>query len=129
MPDRVLIDTSVWIDLLRTARATEKIEALLSERRAAVCGLIVTELLRGAKGKKEVAVLGQLLDVVSYVHIAEEIYEQAGRLGSVMANRGFSIATVDLVIAQTCITGGLTLFSYDTHFQQVAKYEKLRLVA
>ena len=127
MAARVLIDTSVWVDFFRTGKAKHEIELLLGERRAVYCGLIVTELMRGARGKNEITVLNQLFDSLHYVHESNETFLQAGRLGFLLAKNGLNLATVDLILAQVSLENNLAIFTYDQHFKQIKEHTKLRL--
>lgn len=127
MADRVLVDTSVWVDFFRSGKAKQEIELLLGERRAAYCGLIATELLRGAKGKNEIGVLNKLFDSLSYVQASSATFFQAGRLGFELAKNGLNLATIDLILAQISIENNLIMFTYDRHFKQIKEHTKLRL--
>lgn len=66
MHDKILIDTSVWIDFFRGKSSTliEKIAILLKSGRAVYTGIIALELLNGAKGQKELQVLQNLFNTL-----------------------------------------------------------------
>ncbi len=58
----MLIDTSAWIDFLRGRAGAlgDAVERALSHDTALMCGVVIAELLQGAKGKKEKQQLGFL---------------------------------------------------------------------
>lgn len=128
MPGNVLIDTSAWVDFFRTGKNKELIGALMEERRAAFCGLIRAELLRGARGQKEVRVLKNLFSALACYHESAETFHKAGLLGCALAKKGQNIATIDLVIAQVCVDNRLRLLTYDKHFMAIAKEAEIELV-
>lgn len=127
MPGKVLVDTSVWIDFFRTARAKNEIESLLSTKRACYCGLIATELIRGSRGKNELNALEELFQVLTYFAETNDIFYRAGRLGNLLALNGANMAVVDLVIAQICIENKIAIFTYDKHFDRIAQAAPLKI--
>lgn len=129
MPDRVLIDTSVWVDFFRQGKSKNKITSLVNSNRAVYCGLIATELLRGAKRKDELDTLRDLFESLTYVETTSDSFYGAGQLGYTLAREGISLSTVDLVLAQICLDNDLSIFSLDQHFGQIAKYTKLQLIS
>jgi predicted nucleic acid-binding protein len=58
----------------------------------------------------------------------ESTYLQAGELGYRLARKGQTMSTVDLLIAQIAIENGLSLMTYDDHFETIAGHSPLVLV-
>lgn len=129
MRDRVLIDTSVWIDFFRKkdAELLERISILLKSGRAVYTGIIALELMNGAKGQKELKALDDLFSTMDKVKESEVTYFDAGRMGCGIAGKGFTLSVVDLLIAQITIENDLFLMTFDRHFDVIAKYSTLRL--
>ncbi len=129
MKDKILVDTSVWIDFFRNQNTaiSSSLKELLRQEKTAVTGIIVTELYRGAKGKKELSFLESFLEVIHHIKMDEEIYHKAGRMGYRLSRQGIHIGTVDLVIAQTALEHGTTLYSLDSHFTKIAAHFPLAL--
>lgn len=55
MKDKVLMDTSVWIEYFRKngSEVSSKLKNILVEEMAAIAGIIALELQRGAAGETE----------------------------------------------------------------------------
>ena len=130
MQDRVLIDTSIWVDFFRgkDAGLAEKISALLKSGMAVYCGIIALELIKGAKGQRELQVLQDAFDAMEKASETEDTYFYAGRLGYEMARKGHSMGVVDLLIAQVAIENDLSLLTADGHFGTIAKNSRLKLL-
>ncbi len=127
--ERVLVDTSVWISFFRRPDevVSNKLKHLLRNGTPAYTGLIATELLRGAKSKKELTALDELFRSIEYFETREEYFERAGVLGRMLSQKGITIATVDLIIAQIALENNAALFTLDAHFKLLARYASLRL--
>jgi predicted nucleic acid-binding protein len=129
MSDSVLVDTSVWISFFRHAdsEVSPRLKQLLKAGTPVYTGIIATELYRGARSKKETDALDELLTSIEYVAIKEEYFRAAGQLGHALAQRGITVSTVDLLIAQISIANNLALFTLDKHFDAIARNSVLRL--
>lgn len=129
MSGKVIIDTSVWVEFFRgrNRELVEKVSVFLKTGRAAYTGIIGLELLNGAKGKDDLAVLRDALDSMVRVSEKESTFSNAGQLGYNLARKGFSAGTVDLLIAATCIENNLELMTLDRHFEAIARHSDLRL--
>ncbi len=129
MRDRVLIDTSVWIDFFRKkdTELLERISILLKSGRTVYTGIIALELINGAKGQKELKALDDLFSTMDKVNESEATCVDAGRMGYGIARKGFTLSVVDLLIAQITIENDLFLMTFDGHFDVIAKYSTLCL--
>ncbi|MBI3583037.1 MAG: PIN domain-containing protein [Nitrospinae bacterium] len=129
MKDKILIDTSVWIQFFRKkdSEVSDKLKKLLIEERTAVSGIISMELYRGASGDKELAFLDRFLPLIHYIPTGEESYKNAGLIGFTLSKKGVNIGTVDLLIAQISIENNISLYTQDKHFKEIAKHFPLAL--
>ncbi|MBF0560307.1 MAG: PIN domain-containing protein [Nitrospirae bacterium] len=129
MGDKVLIDTSVWVDFFRKRRPEliERIATLLKSGRAFCTGIIALELLNGAKGPKELKALHDAFDIMRHIAADETTCMSAGKLGYEIARKGHTMSTVDLLIAQVAIENSLSLMTFDEHFDTIAKNSELTL--
>jgi len=122
----ILVDTSIWIDLL----AAKPRHAISEEDlfRFTTCGPIVQEVLQGLKRgtpsdvfREAFLALPVLCDPVpvSLFLSAAEIYRE-GRW------RGITIrSSVDCLIAAIAIDHGVTLWHRDRDFSAIARYTRL----
>lgn len=129
MPDKVLIDTSVWIEFFRKKRSdvSSKLKEYLRLNLTCYVGPIAVELYQGAKTDKEIQVVDQLLATIEYVEISRKHYLHAGRISQKAAREGKIFSTIDMIIAVVAHDESLTLFSLDHHFQDIAQYLDLLL--
>ena len=117
----VLIDSSVWIEFLR--RPDEEIGrslyALLSENQAGVVGIVVAEVLQGARSQGDYDKLRRGFYAARYVEMNRVVWERAGRLAMDMKSAGTPVALTDLAIAATAIDGLHKVFTLDSDFKRV----------
>lgn len=131
MKDKILIDTSVWIEYFGKSgsEVSGYLKNILVEERAAITGIITLELQRGAAGETELKFLERFLTAIHYVLTKEESYKNAGLMGYHLSKKGINIGTVDLLIAQTAIENNIPLYTLDRHFKEIAAHFPLSLFA
>ena len=118
----VLIDSSAWIEAIRARGApacVAQVEQLLTDRRAATCEIVVTEVLQGATSPVELAVLGEQLQGLVPLPM-DGAGEVAGRLAWTLRRRGVTVHTTDLLIAATAHLNGAALLHHDRHLAEAA---------
>jgi predicted nucleic acid-binding protein len=129
MPDKILVDTSAWIEFFR--RKESSISLRLGEylklNQACYTGPIAVELYQGAKTNKEVEVIDQLLQTIYYVDISRSHYHHAGQLSHKAARSGKIFSIVDLILAVVAVDEDLKLLSLDTHFKEISHFCPLLL--
>jgi len=130
MPDKVLIDTSVWIEFFRKRESpvSLNIREWLKLNQVYYTGPIVVELYQGAKTTKEIQIINQLLDTIHYVDITREHYHHAGLTSQKAARDGKMFSTIDMIIAAVVHDENLSLFSLDHHFLEISHYIDISLV-
>ncbi len=130
MKDKVLIDTSVWVDFFRgkDSRLIEQVGGLLKAGKAVYTGIIALELINGAKGNKELQALHDAFDTMDKVNEQETTCVSAGKMGYEIARKGNTMSVVDLLIARIAIENDISLMTFDEHFKTIAKHSELRLI-
>jgi tRNA(fMet)-specific endonuclease VapC len=130
MKDRVLVDTSVWIDFFRNKETSlrNQVIQVLRARNAYYAGIIALELYRGSRTKKEISILDDLFLSIEKIMEREETHKEAGLMGFELAKKGITIGTVDLLIAQLCLENDLTLFTLDQRFKTIGSHYPLKLL-
>lgn len=125
----MLIDTSAWILALRpdgSASARREVEQSLSTSQAATTGLIMLELLSGARSEREFRELKEELTALSQLEMTSAVWERAFRLGYQLRRQGLTLPTVDVLIAALALEYGCVLLHADRHFEQFAPHHPLR---
>ncbi|MDA8163783.1 MAG: PIN domain nuclease [Desulfobacteraceae bacterium] len=126
----VVIDTSVWIDFFRNPAAdgNGRLEELIRENnRAAVCGLILQEILQGIKDQKLFALTRQRLLFLPYLEAPRDVHLLAADLYRHLRAKGVTVPSTDTIIAAVAIHHGFPLFTRDAHFSEIARHSELRL--
>ncbi|MBN1940250.1 MAG: PIN domain-containing protein [Candidatus Aminicenantes bacterium] len=128
MSDVVFIDTSVWVDYFRNSDFPpgEWIDGLIRDDRAAVNGIVLTELITGAKGDREAGLLSDTLRGLRFLDFSTSFFAQAGAFGRKLKTKGISVPLSDLLIATHCLEHDLVLIARDRHLRDISKYLPLR---
>ena len=126
---KLLVDTSAWIQYFRSGQgaASDRIEEELEGSGVATCGVVLAELLRGVRGKKEERLLADLFLAVDYAEIDRADWENAGRLIAADRTRRNNVPLTDALIAQVCIRRGWRLLTLDKHFELFDQLECVHL--
>jgi len=129
MLDKILVDTSVWIEFFRRKESSIslRLREYLKLNQTYYTGPIAVELYQGAKTSKEVEVIRQLLQTIHYVEITRSHYHHAGQISHQAARSGKIFSVVDLILAVVAYDEQLKLFSLDTHFKEISQFCPLTL--
>ena len=128
----IVVDTSVWIDVLRgteSAPASRCVELIEDGAPVALTDVILTELLQGVRLEREASLLERhmrafpilRLDALDDFSLAAQLYRTARRAG-VMVSK-----TVDFLIAAPCVRTGASLLHADADFDRLATCTPLRV--
>lgn len=131
MKDKVLIDTSVWIDYFKAKNGQlyEKVDEVLTYSGVYVPKVVIAELIQGAKSDKEISVVESFIEAFNIIDQAEDTWLKAGKLSFAMKRKGVSINLVDCYIAVLAAEHNCAIFSLDEHFRSIRKFIKIELYA
>jgi predicted nucleic acid-binding protein len=113
----ILVDSSVMIEALR--KPDPKLQTLFYTVHPAICGIVVAEVLHGAR---DAVHYGKLLSgLLSFPQVAmpESIWQAVGRNLWSLRSKGVSVPFQDGAIATVAIENDLELWTRDTHFQLI----------
>lgn len=120
MRDKILIDTSVWIEYFRNKSGiADLVDEMLIHDKAYITGLIIAELLQGVKTEKEVKMLERYIDAVPIVPCDNKDWIEAGRLSFKLRRDGKTIPLSDALIAAILLKNNMMIFSFDQHFKMI----------
>jgi predicted nucleic acid-binding protein len=126
--DRVLVDTSVWIEFFRKKEPYYSAVSDLMEREKVCCiGIVLAELLQGAKSEKELGTIRDFLHVFDFLPEASEKWASAGELSCALRRKGKSAGLSDCYIASIAQSAEVRLFTLDKHFIAIGKQIGLEL--
>jgi len=117
-----LIDSSVWVEYLRptgSQKVKERVRGILQKEEAVSCGIVIVEILRGAKNEKEFQTLKDSLVNLPQIPIDERVIERAANWGFLLDRKGKNISTTDLFIAAAAHKNACLLHS-DRDFEVIA---------
>lgn len=124
----VLVDTTVWIDWLRTTDSAEtrRLATLLDEGEAALAPVILQELLQGAASPQSLRTLQRRFAGLPMLvpRLAVEMHAQAGALHARCGWQGVTPRSPhDCLIATLAIEHGVALLHDDRDFELIAGIE------
>jgi hypothetical protein len=117
-----LIDSSVWIEYLRpggSRKVKERLKDILQKGEAVCCGIIVVEILRGAKNDKDFDVLQDSLLSLPQIPIDNTVIERASKWGYMLDRKGKVTSTTDLLISAAAYKKA-RLLHIDSDFEMIA---------
>ncbi len=126
----ILIDTSAWLFALKKGfhpAIKERIDELLMESDAVICGVIALELLGGAKSEKEYLRLKSRLDALYYIETDRILWGLSSKLVFDLKRKGISVPYADIVIAACAMKERAILVHADSHFDSIARHTDLKV--
>ena len=126
----VLVDTSVWVDFLREPAAVgdDILEELIRRRnRAAICGIILQEILQGIRAQDKFDATRQRLLFLPFLEAGREVHLLAASLYRDLRSKGVSVPSTDALIAAVAIHHAFPILTSDRHFAVIAANSPLQL--
>ena len=125
----ILVDTSVWVEFFSpsTSRAGNELRRMIADAEPfALSGVIVSEILQGLKRDVD-----QIEHHLSQWEMLEPLgfstYREAAAIFRLGRARGFSLTTIDTLIAAIALDHRAVLFTVDQDFSRIARITRLRL--
>jgi predicted nucleic acid-binding protein len=125
----ILVDTSVWVDVLRDRGAARRaaLDTALNDDDAVLTRFQELELLQGARDEREWTLLREYLDVQEYLAAGNDTWANAARIYFDLRRQGKTVRSpVDCCIAQIAIDHGVLLLHRDRDFEVIAEVRPLR---
>lgn len=114
----VLIDTSSWVEALRSTgkeEVRERVLNLMADGRAAWCDMVVLELWNGARGDYERSRLSELEKEITGLPATQKEWRMARDLAQKCRLAGQTIPPTDLIIAACALTRKAGIEHCDSH--------------
>jgi len=126
-----LIDTSVWIDFFRGRSELEHVEklkqCLLQNQEVVICGVILTEVLKGIRDEKQYRITSDYLNYLPCVEMKKSTYVKAASCYRELRRQGITIRKpIDCMIAAVALENDCELLHNDRDFDMIAKGFSLR---
>ena len=127
----ILVDSSVWIDLLQSAHSTHGnhlSELIHQAEPLGVPGPVIQEVLQGIREEHSVGLVQKRLCCFPILHPDTETYVMAARLYRQLARHGTTVPPGDVTIAALVIQRKHELYTLDRrHFERIKQHSELRL--
>jgi len=129
MNKKILVDTSLWIEAFKKdcpEKIKEMIFKAIDEDNAFITGIIMVELLSGAKTVKKYEQLKNNLEALIYLDTTVEVWNKAAKIAFTLKRKGINVPSGDILIASLSVKYDILLIHMDKHFELIGKYTDLR---
>jgi len=127
---KVIIDTSGWIESFQQ-RGDKKLKALVKrliiQGEVLLPGIIMTEILRGAKNAKGYEKLRDMLKGLTYLPVEDGFWERLARFSFELFRKGMVVPLTDTYIALIAIENKVPIIHKDKHFDLIAQKTSLKI--
>ena len=114
------MDTSVWIEFFKKKEPWHgTVSGLIDDKRICCVGLVLAELLQGAKSEKELAVLRDFRHVFEFLDESVDLWQAAGELSHALVRKGKTIGLSDCYLAVTAKANKAMILTLDRHFEAI----------
>lgn len=118
--DKILVDTSAWIEFFRKKEPWHSaISGLMDDKRICCSGVILAELIQGAKSKKELDVLRDFRHVFEFLDESVDLWQSAGELSNIFQRKDKSVGLSDCYLAVSAKASKVKILTLDKHFDVI----------
>ncbi len=124
----ILVDTSVWVEVLRDreGRIVQAFKERVGKEMYVLSRFTQLELLQGARNEWEWGQLDEYLATQYYLEASESSWREAARIYFELRRKGITLGSpIDCCIAQIAIESGLVLLHLDKDFERIARVRPL----
>lgn len=115
--DKILVDTSAWIEFFRKKEPWHSaVSGLMDDKRICCAGIILAELIQGAKAEKELDVLRDFRHVFEFLGESVDLWQAAGELSNTLQRKGKSVGLSDCYLAVSAKAHKVKILTLDKHF-------------
>ncbi len=123
----ILVDTSVWIEVLRDASKRSVLDRALAGSDVVLSRFTQMELLQGCRDEGEWQMLDSHLEGQEYLEMNEGSWTLAARVYFDLRRAGNTVRSpIDCCIAQLALENGVVLLHKDRDFGTIAGIRPLR---
>lgn len=120
MKNRILVDTTIWIEFFRArSKIGDHLEMLLLENAVSTCGVVMFEVLQGIKSEGEKNKILGVLASLPYVEMTRKLWHRAADLSILLKRNGVNLPLSDILIAAIATENDLSIYTLDNHFKQI----------
>jgi predicted nucleic acid-binding protein len=118
--DKILVDTSVWIEFFKKKEPWySTVSGLIDNKRICCAGIVLAELIQGAKSERELEVLREFRHVFPFFEESIDLWQAAGELSNTLLRKGKSIGLSDCYLAVAAKSNQAAILTLDKHFDVI----------
>jgi hypothetical protein len=130
----ILVDTSAWVEYLRGTGSPVDVRvgtAIAADEALATTGIVVLEVLAGARDERHARDLSRLLDRCRFLALEEPSdHEAAAALYRACRRQGATIRRLpDCLIAAVAMRTGSDVLHDDADFDEIARHAPLSIAS
>jgi len=125
--ERYLVDTTIWVRYFSgEASVEDRVRALILQDKVLTAGIIILEILRGARSAAEYNQLYRDFKALPALSIDTSVWEESYKMGFKLRKAGVTVPLADILISTLAICHECPLMHRDKHFSLIAQYSKLK---
>lgn len=118
--DKVLVDTSAWIEFFKKKEPWHRtVSELMDDKRICCAGIVLAELIQGARSEKELEVLRDFRHVFAFLDESVDLWQAAGELSNALLRKGKSVGLSDCYLAAAARAHKVKILTLDKHFETI----------
>lgn len=91
----------------------------MDDKRVCCAGIVLAELIQGAKSEKELSILRDFRHVFEFLDESIDLWQAAGELSHALLRKGKSIGLSDCYLAVAAKENKVTMLTLDRHFEVI----------
>jgi predicted nucleic acid-binding protein len=121
---KYLVDTSIWIDFFwgKSLGIKNRLVQLLNEDAICTNGIIMSELMIGARTSRELTFICENFDGLIFLEMDKDFFMYASEMGNLAQKNGKTLSLSDLLIMAHARKHELTIFTRDQHFESLGRF-------
>ena len=119
-PESILVDSNVFIDLMR--KRLDPTRVLLNRYESTdlvTCGVVKAEVLRGVKGMKARDSLESFFSIMRFSDLTSTAWDEIWELAWQLDRKGHVLPLTDIAIANCALRSGAWVMTSDSHFHKI----------
>ena len=129
--ERLLVDTTVWVNFFRGGNDSlkDRMAGLIADDRVCMTEIVIFELLRGARSRKEYNVLLKDFSALPALSLDAKAWQISWETAFLCRRRGLNIPALDTMIASIAIRHGVAFMHSDRHYDLLSRHTSLKTLA
>jgi predicted nucleic acid-binding protein len=129
---KVLVDTSVWSQVLRhkspASELADKLKELIEDGRVVMVGPIRQELLSGISDTSQFNRLKEVFSAFEDIALTTKHFIKGAEFSNICRNKGIQGSTIDFLICAVANLENLIIFTTDKDFENYKRFLPIKLI-